>query len=133
MTNIGRMKLKTMIERIVDKVVTGDEMYVTIEERCNRDNFLTSIDVTLSSTKQKDIKQEQTTYQDRFIDEYKELNERIDKLKQFIVKYNNNELEFKPASPLYAYQEQLCAMNKYKCAMKVRANFENIILENEGD
>ena len=133
MTNMDRVKLQAMIERFVDKVVTGDEIYVTIEERCNCDNFLTSIYVTFSSTKQEDVKQEQTTYQDRFINEYKELNEIFDKLKQFIVKYNNNELEFKPESPLYAYQEQLCAMNRYKCAMKVRAKFENIMLENKGD
>lgn len=35
MTNMDRVKLQAMIERFVDKVVTGDEIYVTIEERCN--------------------------------------------------------------------------------------------------
>lgn len=67
-------------------------------------------------------------YVDRFKAEYYQLKIRIDKLKDMLVKYKNNELNFTPKCSYNRLYFQLVCMYEYKNILEERAKIENIIL-----
>lgn len=67
-------------------------------------------------------------YVDRFKAEYYQLKIRIQKLKDMLVKYKNNELNFTPKCSYNRLYFQLVCMNEYKNILEERAKIENIIL-----
>ena len=69
------------------------------------------------------------SYKLRFISEYHELNNRIDKLNAMLIKYDFGTLDFTPDCPINLLRAQLGAMLAYLNILKVRAMYENIDLE----
>ena len=67
-------------------------------------------------------------YQERFINEYNELSERITKLDNMLKKYKNGELDFEPDCPYELLYTQLIYMVNYLCVLEERAKIENIKL-----
>lgn len=67
-------------------------------------------------------------YVDRFKAEYYQLKIRIQKLKDMLVRYKNNELNFTPKCSYNRLYFQLVCMNEYKKILEERAKIENIIL-----
>jgi hypothetical protein len=67
-----------------------------------------------------------STYQDRFIKEYKQLSTRIKKLKAMLYKYQNDMLDFTPNCSYELLSRQLTAMLDYKDVLIERAHIEHI-------
>ena len=65
-------------------------------------------------------------YKERFKDEYYQLSFRVAKLRNMLLKWDNSELDFEPASPREIYERQLSAMSDYLDVLKLRAEIENI-------
>jgi hypothetical protein len=70
-------------------------------------------------------------YQKRYVDEYRQLSDRIDKLADIIKRHRNGELDFELNCPVDLLTRQLGIMMSYKDALKLRASFENIDLEGD--
>lgn len=68
-------------------------------------------------------------YKKRMIKEYKQLDKRYKKLKRIINMYEANTLPFDPKCPSSLLHEQLCAMKRYRDALLLRAEYEDIDLE----
>lgn len=67
-------------------------------------------------------------YVDRFKAEYYQLKIRREKLKDMLVKYKNDELNFTPKCSYDLLYFQLVCMNEYMNVLEERAKIENIIL-----
>jgi hypothetical protein len=67
-------------------------------------------------------------YKDRFIAEYAQLAIRTARLSSMVAKYEMNELNFTPYTPIGILKDQLNAMNDYLEIMKKRAEIEDIEL-----
>ena len=67
-------------------------------------------------------------YKERFIKEFKELNERTEKLGSVLIKYDNETLEFTSTCPINMLRAQYFAMCTYRSILIERANIENINL-----
>lgn len=67
-------------------------------------------------------------YVDRFKAEYYQLEIRIDKLKDMLVRYKNDELNFTPKCSYDLLHSQLVCMKEYMNVLEERAKIENIIL-----
>lgn len=67
-------------------------------------------------------------YADRFKAEYYQLKIRRDKLKDMLVRYKNDELNFTPKCSYDLLYFQLVCMNEYMNVLEERAKIENIIL-----
>lgn len=65
-------------------------------------------------------------YQERLVEEYHELQERINKLGSFIIKLQNNEFDGVLTCPIEVLQAQYDAMWSYKSVLKLRFRFEGI-------
>ena len=65
-------------------------------------------------------------YKKRVIKEYKELLERTCKLGVMLKRYEDNELDFVPDTPLELLQSQYHAMFTYLYILEQRAEIENI-------
>ena len=69
-------------------------------------------------------------YKIRFINEYKELKERYEKLHKMIVKAEAGTLDFKFSCPLSLLESQARLMGEYLHILEIRAEIEKIDLEN---
>lgn len=67
-------------------------------------------------------------YKVRFINEYKQLKERTEKLDNMLCKYSSDDLEFETTCPNYLLEEQLEAMTEYLNILEKRAEIEGIEL-----
>ncbi|HEM5975753.1 TPA: hypothetical protein U2B24_000692 [Streptococcus suis] len=67
-------------------------------------------------------------HQERFVNEYRELKEKRDKLHDMNVKYEAGQLDFVPDCPLELLQRQEHVMNQYLAILEVRALIENVTL-----
>lgn len=67
-------------------------------------------------------------YKERFKAEYYQLEIRIKKLADMVMKYEEGQLDFEPESSLELLQEQLFNMRRYRDCLEIRANIENIEL-----
>ena len=67
-------------------------------------------------------------YVDRFKAEYYQLKIRREKLKDMLVRYKNDELNFTPKCSYDLLYFQLVCMNEYMNVLEERAKIENIIL-----
>lgn len=68
-------------------------------------------------------------YKIRMKIEYQELKSKYEKLHKMIIKYYANTLDFKPNCSLSLLEEQASAMGKYLKVLEIRAEIENIELE----
>lgn len=67
-------------------------------------------------------------YKDRFIAEYAQLAIRTIRLSSMVAKYDMNELNFTPKTPIEVLKAQLNAMNDYLEILEKRAKIEEIEL-----
>ena len=67
-------------------------------------------------------------YKIRFINEYKELTEKYDKLHKLLIKYEAGTLNFKPTCSLELLKEQASYMGNYLRILEIRAEIEEIEL-----
>lgn len=67
-------------------------------------------------------------YKERFIKEFKELNERTNKLGNMLTKYDNGTLEFTPTCSINTLRTQYFAMCSYRSVLIERAEIEHINL-----
>lgn len=67
-------------------------------------------------------------YKKRFVTEYKQLAERLDKLVAIINEYGEGTLDFTPACPMRVLREQANAMREYKSILEERAVIEGVDL-----
>ena len=67
-------------------------------------------------------------YKVRFINEYKELKERYEKLKKMLYKYKNNMLDFTPTCSYELLRSQQKVMGEYLSILEERAIIEDIEL-----
>ncbi len=67
-------------------------------------------------------------HQERFVNEYRELKEKRDKLHDMNVQYEAGQLDFVPDCPLELLQRQEYVMNQYLAILEVRALIENVTL-----
>lgn len=67
-------------------------------------------------------------YKDRFIAEYFQVKIRLDKLKEMLKKWDEDNLDFFPTCPRSIYDMQVKAMTYYKNVLEARARMENIVL-----
>ena len=65
-------------------------------------------------------------YEDRLIAEYQQLDIRIEKLADFLEKYRDGELDFKPACDYDILHSQLTFMKAYQYYLGLRADIEDI-------
>lgn len=64
----------------------------------------------------------------RFIEEYKQLNDRCAKLMAMLAKYHEGTLEFTPNCDIEILFSQLQAMEAYRSILKARSKIEDIPL-----
>lgn len=67
-------------------------------------------------------------YKNRFIAEYKQLDNRYKALKAMIAKWDYGKLDFTPTCPRSIYNVQLEAMDKYRDVLISRAQLEGVDL-----
>lgn len=65
-------------------------------------------------------------WKDRIKAEYYQLEQRCNNLAKFIIAYKNNELSFKPSTPIEIFQGQLLNMLGYKSQLEYRCAIEDI-------
>lgn len=68
-------------------------------------------------------------YQKRFIEEHKQLTERLSKLDAMLKKHAAGNLAFEPDCPIELLHEQKRVMTEYINILETRAKFEGIDLE----
>jgi hypothetical protein len=68
-------------------------------------------------------------YKIRFIKEYRDLNDRYEKLHKMLIKYDAGTLEFKPTCPIDLLRKQKAIMGNYLYCLEVRAEIEGINLK----
>lgn len=68
-------------------------------------------------------------YKKRMIKEYNQLNKRYKKLKRIINMHEAGTLPFETKCPDWLLQDQLNAMTRYRDALLLRAEYEDIDLE----
>lgn len=68
-------------------------------------------------------------FKERFYIEYKELEDRSNKLSAMLEKWRNNSLNFTPNCPYELLEKQLQVMLEYKKILEERAKIEKISLE----
>lgn len=68
-------------------------------------------------------------FKDRFYIEYKELEDRCNKLSAMLEKWRNNSLDFTPSCSYELLEKQLQVMLEYKKILEERAKIEKISLE----
>lgn len=69
------------------------------------------------------------SYQKRFIEEYRQLTQRLSKLDKMLNKYVAGTLDFEPDCPIRLLQEQRRVMSEYVDILEARAKFEGGDLE----
>ena len=67
-------------------------------------------------------------YKERFIAEYLQLKIRYNKLLNMLMKWDRQELDFKPDVPRMIYNKQILSMGEYLKTLEYRAKIENIDL-----
>ena len=67
-------------------------------------------------------------YKERFIEEYRQLKERYEKLHKTLVKFDAHKLEFEPTCPIELLREQCATMGRYLYILEERAVIEDIEL-----
>lgn len=75
------------------------------------------------------------SYIDRFISEYRQLCNRLDKLHRMIIRYAAGTLDFEPDCSIDILMCQEKVMSEYKRILEIRAQIEKIDLDDlcEGD
>ena len=68
-------------------------------------------------------------WKERFVQEYKELEERYNKLHRMIIKYEAGTLDFTPNCSLGLLKEQEMYMGDYLRILEIRSEIEGIDLE----
>ena len=68
-------------------------------------------------------------WKERFVQEYKELEERYNKLHRMLIKYEAGTLDFTPNCSLGLLKEQEMYMGEYLRVLEIRSEIENIDLE----
>ena len=68
-------------------------------------------------------------WKERFVQEYKELEERYNKLHRMVIKYEAGTLDFIPNCSLGLLKEQEMYMGEYLRVLEIRSEIENIDLE----
>ena len=68
-------------------------------------------------------------WKERFVQEYKELEERYNKLHRMLIKYEAGTLDFTPNCSLELLKEQKMYMGEYLRILEIRSEIENIDLE----
>ena len=68
-------------------------------------------------------------WKERFVQEYKELKERYNKLHRMVIKYEAGTLDFTPNCSLELLKEQKMYMGEYLRVLEIRAEIEDIDLE----
>ena len=68
-------------------------------------------------------------YKERFVQEYKELKERYNKLHRMLIKYEAGTLDFTPNCSLELLKEQGMYMGEYLRVLEIRAEIERVDLE----
>lgn len=67
-------------------------------------------------------------YKIRFVNEYKELKNRYQKLHNMLVRFDAGKLDFTPTCPIQLLREQAAVMGKYLYILEERAVIEDIDL-----
>ena len=68
-------------------------------------------------------------WKERFVQEYKELEERYNKLHRMVIKYEAGTLDFTPNCSLELLKEQKKYMGEYLRVLEIRSEIEGIDLE----
>ncbi|CRT22162.1 phage protein [Streptococcus equi subsp. equi] len=68
-------------------------------------------------------------HQKRFVEEYRQLTQRLSKLDKMLNRYAAGTLGFEPDCPIRLLQEQRRVMSEYVDILEARAKFEDIDLE----
>ena len=68
-------------------------------------------------------------WKERFVQEYKELKERYNKLHRMLIKYEAGTLDFTPNCSLELLKEQKMYMGEYLRILEIRSEIEDIDLE----
>ena len=68
-------------------------------------------------------------WKERFVQEYKELEERYNKLHKMLIKYEAGTLDFTPNCSLELLKEQKRYMGEYLRILEIRSEIEDIDLE----
>lgn len=68
-------------------------------------------------------------YKERFKAEYLQTKIRYEKLNNMLIKYEAGTLGFEPTCPKEILEDQLYYMNEYLRTLRIRAEIENIDLE----
>lgn len=68
-------------------------------------------------------------YRERMIEEFDQLNERVNKLEKMLLKYRYDKLDFQPTCPIGMLESQYNYMVKYRDILKRRAVLEDIDLD----
>lgn len=90
---------------------------------------LVKIDASNQTYIQADSKTDSESWQDRFKQEYDEIDNRIVELKAMLYKWDYEELNFTPKTPYDIFVMQLKAMEEYRKMLLIRAKIEGIILK----
>ena len=90
---------------------------------------LVKLDASNQTHIQADSKTDSESWQDRFKQEYDEIDNRIVKLKTMLYKWDYEELNFNPKTPYDIFVMQLKAMEEYRKILRIRAEIEGIVLK----
>ena len=90
---------------------------------------LVKIDASNQTHTQTNSETDSESWQDRFKQEYDEIDNRIVKLKAMLYKWDYEELNFIPKTPYDIFVMQLKAMEEYRKMLRIRAEIEGIVLK----
>lgn len=100
-----------------------NDFYATPKEATEL--FLANHDLTKFKTENNKMK----PHQKRFVEEYRQLTQRLSKLDKMLKKYAQGTLGFEPDCPIRLLQEQRRVMSEYVDILEARAKFEGVDLE----
>lgn len=72
-------------------------------------------------------------YKVRMVNEYRETKERYNKLHRMLVRHDAGTLSFIPACPVELLRKQAAAMGEYLYILEIRAEIEDVDLEENPD
>ena len=89
---------------------------------------LVKLDASNQTHTQTDSNTDSESWQDRFMQEYDEIDKRIVNLVAMLSKWDHKELDFTPKTPYDIFVMQLEAMKEYRKMLRIRAEIEGIAL-----
>lgn len=123
---LGKRKQTKNLDSDCQKILEEDFYFVSYEDTDDRSS---TPGYLVDGQRLKTFIKIPENYKERLYIEYKELEDRYNKLSVMLEKWRNNSLDFTPSCSYELLEKQLHVMLEYKKILKERAKIEKISLE----